>query len=58
VRTAQWKYVHYIELDNADELYDLRADPGEMKNLIAAPNAQPALKAMKQELQRLLAESK
>jgi N-acetylglucosamine-6-sulfatase len=54
VSNAQWKYVHYTELDEADELYDLKADPGEMKNLIAEPGAQSALKKMKQELQRLL----
>ena len=62
VRTARWKYVHYTELEGADEgadeLYDLRADPEEMKNLIAEPSAQTALKEMKQELQRLLQETK
>lgn len=35
VRTARWKYIHYPELQNMDEFYDLEADPGEMKNLIA-----------------------
>jgi N-acetylglucosamine-6-sulfatase len=54
VRSARWKYVHYTELEGADELYDLKADPGEMKNLIADPGAQPALKEMKLELQRWL----
>jgi len=57
VRTARWKYVHYTELDGADELYDLKADPGEMKNLIADPGARPALNEMKLALQRLLRET-
>lgn len=32
VRTRDWKYVH-DELGDLDELYDLRADPGELTNL-------------------------
>jgi N-acetylglucosamine-6-sulfatase len=58
VRAARWKYIHYTELDGSDELYDLKADPGEMKNLIADPGAQPALREMKRELQRLLKETR
>jgi arylsulfatase A-like enzyme len=60
VRNERWKYIHYTELNGPqtiDELYDLKADPGEMKNLIANPSAQSALKEMKQELQRLLKET-
>jgi len=60
VRTARWKYIHYPELDepqNMDELYDLRADPDEMKNLINKPSTQATLREMKQELQRLLKET-
>jgi arylsulfatase A-like enzyme len=60
VRTTRWKYIHYTELDGPqtmDELYDLKADPGEMKNLIGEAGAQSALREMKQELQRLLKET-
>jgi N-acetylglucosamine-6-sulfatase len=57
VRAARWKHVHYTELEGADELYDLKADPGEMKNLIGELGAQPALREMKLELQRLLKET-
>jgi N-acetylglucosamine-6-sulfatase len=44
VRTADWKYVHYPHGDGGPdrhqaELYDLRSDPGETKNLI--PSRQP-----------------
>jgi arylsulfatase A-like enzyme len=34
VRNPQWKYIHYTELKGMDELYDLKKDAGEMKNLI------------------------
>ena len=58
VRTPRWTYVHYLELEGMDELYDLRADPYQRKNLIAAPRAQHALKSLKQELARLLRDSR
>jgi arylsulfatase A-like enzyme len=34
VRDGQWKYIHYPELNGADELYDLKKDPYEMQNLV------------------------
>lgn len=54
VRTAEWKYIHYVELEGMDELYDLRADPFEMRNVIGEPSARRALQKMKAELERLL----
>ena len=57
VRTRDWTYIHYLELEGMHELYDLRADPYQMKNLIAAPGARRALKSMQQELARLLRNS-
>jgi N-acetylglucosamine-6-sulfatase len=53
VRNQRWKYIHYLELDGMDELYDLKADPYEMKNLLHQPGAAKTLAAMKQELERL-----
>lgn len=55
VRTDRWKYIHYTELAGMDELYDLKADPYEMKNLVA--DAQAPLTRMQAELHRLLKET-
>lgn len=57
VRTDRWKYIHYPDLKGADELYDLKADPYEMKNLVAEKSAQSSLKQMEAELERLLQET-
>ena len=54
VRTARWKYIHYLELDGMDELYDLKADPYEMRNIINRRDAARTLENMKRELERLL----
>lgn len=52
VRTQRWKYIHYLELDGMDELYDLKTDPYELKNLIKEPRAATQLNAMQAELKR------
>ena len=41
IRSGRYKYVHYPDLQGADEFYDLQKDPGEMKNIIADPKAKP-----------------
>jgi len=53
VRTNRWKYIHYLELEGMDELYDLEADPYEMKNVIEEPRCANVLHEMKRELSRL-----
>ncbi len=58
LRTGRWKYIHYLELEGMNELYDLKTDPYEMKNLIDQPGAQKALVEMKKEMERLLEETK
>ncbi len=58
VRTERYKYIHYLELDGMDELYDLETDPYEMKNLFYDPASQEIAGRMKKELERLLAETK
>lgn len=55
VRTDRWKYIHYLELAEADELYDLGNDPYELKNLVRDPAA--PLAEMKARLNRLLGEA-
>ena len=57
VRNKRWKYIHYLELDGMDELYDLKNDPYEMKNLMNAPGSQRARDEMKREMERLLKET-
>jgi arylsulfatase A-like enzyme len=57
VRNGRWKYIHYLELEGMDELYDLQTDPYEMRNLIHQPGAEKALAEMKQEMARLLKET-
>ena len=57
VRTEKWKYIHYVDLEGVDELYDLENDPYEMKNVIGDAEAQVALGEMKKELERLLEET-
>ena len=58
VRTDAWKYIHYPDVENADELYDLKTDPYEMKNLIADAGSAEQLKSMKAELEKQLNETK
>jgi N-acetylglucosamine-6-sulfatase len=57
VRNERWKYIHYLELSGMDELYDLKADPYEMKNLINQPGAQKPLGQMTRGLEQLLKET-
>lgn len=52
-RTDRWKLIHYTELEGMDELYDLKADPYEMKNLIKEPGAKKELEKMHAELKKL-----
>jgi N-acetylglucosamine-6-sulfatase len=54
VRNDRWKYIHYTEQTESDELYDLQSDPYELKNLVNESNAAAELVAMQQELQRLI----
>lgn len=57
VRTERYKYITYLELPGMDELYDLGADPYELTNIVAAPEASDVLARMKAELARLRRET-
>lgn len=55
IRTEQWKYIHYTELEGSDELYHLPTDPYEMTNRIADPTAQSTLVSLRKQLETLRA---
>lgn len=53
VRTDRWKLIHYAEVQNGDELYDLASDPTEQHNLITDPAQTATLAGLRRELQQL-----
>jgi N-acetylglucosamine-6-sulfatase len=53
VRTERWKYVRYRELAGMDELYDLKVDPCEMRNLVGDAASAERLRELRAELDRL-----
>lgn len=57
VRRGKWKYIHYPTVEGADELYDLTADPREVHNVIGDAGNGETVRALQQELARLLAET-
>lgn len=50
LRGNQYKYISYYGLWDTDELYDIQADPGETRNLIADPNFARTAKDMEARL--------
>jgi N-acetylglucosamine-6-sulfatase len=57
VRTERHKYIHYVDLQGMDELYDLQADPFELNNLIGTEEGNRLLPSLEAELARLQRES-
>jgi arylsulfatase A-like enzyme len=60
VRTDRWKYIHWVNRarnGELDELYDLDADPYEVKNLNASRAAAAVRERLRRELRRLVAEA-
>jgi N-acetylglucosamine-6-sulfatase len=54
VRTERFKYIHYLELNGMDELYDLDEDPYEIMNIIHDPKTPALLRNLDAERVRLL----
>ena len=50
LRTHEYKYIHWIQHPDENELYDLVADPLEMRNLIGDPMMAGVLAELKREL--------
>jgi len=62
VRTDDWKYIHYPHGDGGPdrwkaELYNLKSDPMETRNLVEDPSAASKLKELREELARLQRET-
>jgi N-acetylglucosamine-6-sulfatase len=62
LRTDEWKYIRYPHGDGSPdkhmaELYNLKSDPEETKNLIANPKYSDLIKDLRLELDRLIAEA-
>lgn len=54
VRTQRWKYIRYIEQDPPyEQLFDLRDDPGEKRNLVALADHADILMDMRARWERL-----
>ena len=54
LRGDQYKYIHYYGLWDINELYDIKADPLESRNLIASPEHQPVVNKLRAELFEVL----
>lgn len=54
IRTKRWKLIRYKDLKGMDELYDLQADPYEMKNLMGQTEHRKIVTRLSQELDALL----
>lgn len=50
IRTEQYKYIHWMQHPDEAELYDLIADPFEMRNLIADPSMTSVIRDLRTEL--------
>jgi N-acetylglucosamine-6-sulfatase len=58
VRTREWKYITYPGINDMDELYNLKNDPYEMKNLALDSNYADVLNTLKARMARLVEETK
>jgi len=54
IRTDRYKYVHWIQHPDENELYDLLADPYEKRNLIDEPQMKSVVAELRGELAALV----
>jgi N-acetylglucosamine-6-sulfatase len=54
IRTDHWKYIHYRDLADSDELYDLQSDPYELTNRIHDAAFAVTVAELRMELERLV----
>jgi alpha-L-rhamnosidase len=54
VRTREWKYFRYVNDKSVEELYNLRKDPKEIKNLAAKARYRKQLKAFREKTDELI----
>jgi N-acetylglucosamine-6-sulfatase len=52
IRTDRYKYIHWIQFPDWGELYDLREDPLERRNLLGEPGMEEVEEELKEELRR------
>ncbi len=61
IRTKRHKYIHWTQKSlngvECDELYDLKSDPYEMKNLLGQRGAESLIKRLRRQLAQLVANS-
>ncbi len=57
VRTERWKYIHFWESPEEFELYDLKKDPHELRNLYGDPRQAGRVKELRAEMERLRRET-
>ncbi len=50
IREDRYKYINWIKFDDGEELYDMEADPFELRNLAGEPESAQVLARMRQHL--------